>query len=164
MKSFVFVDYENKCQSFVSEGVRNIEAEWGEHPPVHGRVSFYHSYEPGSRQVPKMLREKAWLEEQRVTPGRNMVDKRLKRDVIDFCYRHQYDDGEDIQIFVVCGGDKGYRNLAKSCALPIELVVIEVPCPRCSLSALCPLTNSALLWFANRITMNALLLTSSLVV
>jgi hypothetical protein len=135
MKSFIFVDYENKCQSFVSEGVLEIEKAWGEHPPVHGRVFFYHSYEPCSRQVPKMLREKAWLEEQRVPRGRNMVDNRLKRDVIDFCDRYQNDDG-DIQIFVVCGGDKGYRNLAQSCALPIELVEIEVPCPCCSPSAL----------------------------
>jgi len=123
MKSCIFVDYENKCQSFVREGVPIIEKIWGEqHPPV--QVFFYHSYEPRSRQVPEMLREKAWLEERRVPPGRNMVDTRLKSDVIDFCDRHQ-NNGEGIPIFVICGGDKGYRNLANSCALPVKLVVIE---------------------------------------
>jgi hypothetical protein len=127
MKSCIFVDYENKCQSFVREGVPIIEKIWGEqHPPV--QVFFYHSYEPRSRQVPEMLREKAWLEERRVPPGRNMVDTRLKSDVIDFCDRHQ-NNGEGIRIFVICGGDKGYRNLANSCALPVKLVVIEVPPP-----------------------------------
>lgn len=125
MKSYIFVDYENKCQSFIREGVPIIEKIWGDqHPPV--RVFFYHSCEPRSRQVPEMLREKAWLEEWRVPPGRNMVDTRLKSDVIDFCDHHQ-NNGEGIQIFVVCGGDKGYRNLANSCALPVKLVVIEVP-------------------------------------
>jgi hypothetical protein len=100
MMRVFFVDYENKCQSFILKGARKIEEKYGSYPPIE--VYIYHSYGQHSPQVPESLDEKDWITVYDVPRGKNAVDKRLIEDVK--AYR------KDADVFVVSGGDKIYQR------------------------------------------------------
>ena len=109
-----FVDFENKCQSFITKGARQIEEKYGSYPPI--KVHFYHSYGQRSPQVPQSLK-KRWIREHIVPRGRNAVDKQLLEAVRAYRKKHK-----DADIFVVSGFDKTYRQLElESIAEVVEL-------------------------------------------